>query len=113
MDPRLRTDRTRVRRLPDRGRYDRPAIDNILDAGFVCHLGFVANGQPYVIPTGYARSGDRVYIHGSAASRLVRALGAGVDVCLTVTLVEKDPAKSFCLPDRERLAQGLDRLRCI
>jgi hypothetical protein len=88
MDTPLRTDRTKVRRLPDRGRYDRPAIDHILDAGFVCHLGFVASGQPYVIPTGYVRSGDRLYIHGSAASRLVRVLGAGVDVCLTVTLVD-------------------------
>ena len=84
----LRTDRTRVRRLPDRGRYDRTTIDAILDAGFVCHLGFIANGQPYVIPTGYARAGDRLYIHGSAASRLARTLAGGVDVCLTVTLVD-------------------------
>ena len=84
----LRTDRTRVRRLPERGRYDRATIDAILDSGFVCHLGFIANGQPYVIPTGYARAGDRLYIHGSAASRLARTLAGGVDVCLTVTLVD-------------------------
>jgi hypothetical protein len=77
-----------VRRLPDRGRYDRTTIEAILDAGFVCHLGFIANGQPYVIPTGYARAGDRLYIHGSAASRLARTLAGGVDVCLTVTLVD-------------------------
>ena len=82
------TERTRLRRLPDRGHHDRATIDAILDAGFVCHVGFVAAGQPYVIPTAYVRSGDRLYIHGSAASRMVRTLADGVGVCVTVTLVD-------------------------
>ncbi len=82
------TERTRLRRLPERGRHDRATIDAILDAGFVCHVGFVAAGQPYVIPTGYARAGDRLYIHGSAASRMIRSLAGGVSVCVTVTLVD-------------------------
>src|SRR5215510_2331468 len=82
------TERTRVRRLPERGKYDRDTIGAILDAGFICHLGFVVAGQPYVIPTGYARVGDRIYIHGSTASRMVRTLQAGMDVCLTVTLID-------------------------
>ena len=80
--------RTRVRREPHRGVYDRGTIDAILDEGFVCHLGFVGEGQPYVIPTLYARLGDDVYVHGSSASRLLRSLDAGVDACLTVTLVD-------------------------
>lgn len=84
----LETERTRVRRLPERAAYDRDTINAILDAGFICHLGFVADGQPYVIPTGYARAGDRIYIHGSTASRLVRTLSRGVDVCLAVTHVD-------------------------
>ena len=84
----LLTDRTRLRRLPERGRHDRAAIEAILDAGFVCHVGFVAAGQPYVIPTGYVRAGDRLYIHGSAASRMVRGLAEGISVCVTVTLVD-------------------------
>ena len=82
------TDRTRVRREPQRGRYDRETIDAILDAGLVCHLGFVQDGQPYVIPTGYGRAGDDLYLHGSAASRLVRTLAEGVPVCVTVTLLD-------------------------
>jgi nitroimidazol reductase NimA-like FMN-containing flavoprotein (pyridoxamine 5'-phosphate oxidase superfamily) len=80
--------RTQVRRLPKRGVYDRAVIDSILDEGFVCHLGFAVEGQPYVIPTGYARSGDQVYIHGSAASRMLRELIATVPMCFTVTLVD-------------------------
>ena len=64
--------RTQVRRLPDRGAYDRPTIDAILDEGLVCHLGFVHDGHPFVIPTLYARVGDDVYVHGSAASRLLQ-----------------------------------------
>ena len=66
--------RVRVRRLPERGRYDREAIDAVLDAGLVAHLGFVSDGQPYVIPTLQARLDDQVYVHGSAASRTLRAL---------------------------------------
>jgi hypothetical protein len=86
--PTLPTERTRLHRLPERGRHDRATIEAILDAGFVCHVGFVAAGQPYVIPTGYVRAGDRLYIHGSAASRMVRGLAEGISVCVTVTLVD-------------------------
>jgi hypothetical protein len=82
------TDRTRLRRLPKRGVFDRDAIYRILDEGFVCHVGFVVDGQPYAIPTGYARVGDSVYLHGSAASRMLRSLSAGISVCVTVTLVD-------------------------
>jgi uncharacterized protein len=85
---RAQSERTRVRRLPDRGVYDRAEIDAILDEGLVCHLGFVHEGSPYVIPTLYARVGDEVYVHGSAASRTLRTLRGGVDACLTVTLID-------------------------
>jgi len=77
-----------VRRLPERGRYDREAIDAVLDAGLVAHLGFVSDGQPLVIPTLHARVGDRLYVHGSAASRTLRALANGIPACLTVTLLD-------------------------
>jgi uncharacterized protein len=80
--------RTRVRRLPERGVYDRAEIDAVLDAGLVAHLGFVHHGQPFVIPTLHARVEDRVFIHGSAASRTLRALGTGIPACLTVTLLD-------------------------
>jgi uncharacterized protein len=80
--------RTRVRRLPERGRYDREAIDAILDAGLVAHLGFVSDGQPFVIPTLHARVGDDVYVHGSSASRTLRTLSDGIAACLTVTLLD-------------------------
>ena len=82
------TDRTRVKRLPARGAYDRETIYSILDEGFVCHVGFAVEGQPYVIPTGYARVRDDLYIHGSSASRMLRKLSQGVDICVTVTLVD-------------------------
>jgi nitroimidazol reductase NimA-like FMN-containing flavoprotein (pyridoxamine 5'-phosphate oxidase superfamily) len=82
------SDRTRVRREPDRGVYERATIDAILDEALICHLGFVHDGQPYVIPTLFARIGDEVYFHGSAASRMLRTLDGGVDACLTVTLVD-------------------------
>ena len=82
------TKRTRVRRLPKRGAYDRETINSVLDEAFVCHVGFVIDGQPYVIPTGYARIGDDLYIHGSSASRMLRSLTEGVQVCVTVTLVD-------------------------
>jgi nitroimidazol reductase NimA-like FMN-containing flavoprotein (pyridoxamine 5'-phosphate oxidase superfamily) len=81
-----RTERTRLRRLPERGTYDRATVHAILDEGFVCHLGFVVDGQPYVIPTGYARVGETLYLHGSTGSRL--GLRPGMDVCVTVTLVD-------------------------
>ena len=80
--------RTRVRRLPERGRYEREAIDAILDAGLVAHLGFVHDEQPFVVPTLHARVGDRVYVHGSAASRTLRHLATGIPACLTVTLLD-------------------------
>jgi len=82
------TDRTQVKRLAKRGVYDEAQVHAILDEGFLCHVGFAVDGQPYVIPTGYARVGETVYIHGSAASRMLRTLDEGVDVCLTVTLVD-------------------------
>lgn len=75
-------------RLPERARYDRDTIHAILDEGLVCHVGFVADGQPFVIPTTYARQGDRVVIHGSAASRMVKALASGAAACVSVTLLD-------------------------
>ena len=86
--PAAPSERTRVRRLPERGRYDREAIDAVLDAGLVAHLGFVSDSQPFVIPTLHARVGDCVLVHGSAASRTLRALGNGIPACLTVTLLD-------------------------
>jgi nitroimidazol reductase NimA-like FMN-containing flavoprotein (pyridoxamine 5'-phosphate oxidase superfamily) len=82
------SERSRVRRAPKRAEYDRETIDAILDEALIAHLGFVADGQPYVIPTLHARVGDEVLVHGSAASRMVTLLGAGVPACLTVTLVD-------------------------
>src|SRR5947209_888734 len=82
------TERTTLRRLPKRGVYDRDLIYSILDEGFICHVGFVADARPVVIPTGYARAGDELYIHGSQASRMLRALAQGIDVCVTVTLID-------------------------
>lgn len=84
----MKTERTTVKRLPKRGHYDRDTINAILDEGFICHVGFVLDGQPYVIPTGYARVEDYLYIHGSAASRMLRNLSKGVEVCVTVTLID-------------------------
>ena len=84
----LRTPRTQVRRLPQRGAYDRQTAYAILDEGLVCSLGFVHEGQPYVIPTSYGRQGDFLYVHGSAASRMLRTLEQGVPVCVTVTLLD-------------------------
>lgn len=82
------TDRTTVKRLPARGHYDRETINSILDEGFICHVGFVLDDQPYVIPTGYARVGEHLYIHGSSASRMLRNLSEGINVCVTVTLID-------------------------
>ncbi|HMJ25959.1 MAG TPA: pyridoxamine 5'-phosphate oxidase family protein [Pyrinomonadaceae bacterium] len=82
------TPRTTLKRVPTRGSYDRETIEAILDEGFICHVGFVSDGKPFVIPTGYARVGDRLIIHGSQASRMLRTLGQGIDVCVTVTLVD-------------------------
>jgi uncharacterized protein len=83
-----RTDRTRVRRNPARGIYDRAVIDAVLDEAPICHLGLVDGGQPFVLPTIHARVGDELLLHGSAAGRAMRALAAGTPVCVTVTLVD-------------------------
>ena len=82
------TEKTRLRRLAKRGAFDRETIYAILDEAFVCHVGFAVEGQPYVIPTGFARVGDDLLIHGSAASRMLRSLASGIDVCVTVTLID-------------------------
>ena len=84
----LQTNRTTLKRLPKRGFYDRQVVHAILDEGFICHVGFVAEGKPVVIPTGYARVDDQLYIHGSQASRMLRTLKTGIDVCVTVTLID-------------------------
>jgi hypothetical protein len=80
--------RTKVKRHPERGAYDRATIDAILDEALICHVGFVADGQPYVIPTIHARDGDTLYLHGSPGSRMLRNLAEGLDVCVTVTLLD-------------------------
>ena len=84
----IQTDRTKLKRLPKRGHFDRETVYAILDEGFICHVGFASEGQPVVIPTGYARVDDQLYIHGSQASRMLRTLSGGVDVCVTVTLID-------------------------
>jgi len=82
------TDRTKVRRKPDRGSYDRELIYSILDDAFVCHLAFVAGGQPFVVPTNYVRVGDKLFLHGSVGSRLMKTLASGEPICLNVTLLD-------------------------
>jgi uncharacterized protein len=82
------TNRTRIVREANRAVYDRDAIYQILDEAFVCHVGFAADGQPFVIPTMFARVGDAIYFHGSAASRMLRGLTEGLGICLTVTLTD-------------------------
>jgi hypothetical protein len=77
-----------VRRKPDRGTYDRETIYNILDQAFVCHVGFIADGMPVVVPTNYVRVGDKLFLHGSTASRLMKTLGSGAPFCLSVTLLD-------------------------
>jgi uncharacterized protein len=80
--------RTRVTRLPKRAVYDKAQVHAILDEGFFCHVGFTVEQQPYVIPTGYVRADEKLYLHGSAASRMLRTLDQGIKVCVTVTLVD-------------------------
>ncbi|MGI9068717.1 MAG: pyridoxamine 5'-phosphate oxidase family protein [Pyrinomonadaceae bacterium] len=82
------TERTTLKRLPKRGVYDRDIVYGILDKGIICHVGFTVDGRPFVIPTGYARVDDQLYIHGSQVSRMLRTLAEGVDLCVTVTLVD-------------------------
>lgn len=83
-----KTPRTTLKRLPERGSFDREVVYGILDEAFVCHVGFVTEGQPFVIPTAYGREGDTLYLHGSAASRMQRTLSGGVPMCVTVTLLD-------------------------
>jgi nitroimidazol reductase NimA-like FMN-containing flavoprotein (pyridoxamine 5'-phosphate oxidase superfamily) len=88
MNTYIPTQRTKVRRLSKRAVYDKAQVHAILDEGFLCHVGFTQDSQPFVIPTLYARSGETLYMHGSGASRMLKTLAQGVDVCLTVTLVD-------------------------
>lgn len=83
-----KTDRTTLKRAPQRGEYDRATIHSILDEGLVCQVAFVVEGKPVVIPTAYGRVDDRLYIHGSPASRMLKSLQKGIDVCVTVTLLD-------------------------
>jgi nitroimidazol reductase NimA-like FMN-containing flavoprotein (pyridoxamine 5'-phosphate oxidase superfamily) len=88
MDNYTATSRTKVRRLPKRASYNKLAVHAILDQGFICHVGFAVEAQPYVIPTVYARADDTIYVHGSAVSRMLRTLTQQVPVCITVTLLD-------------------------
>ena len=88
-NPIRKSARTRIKRLPKRGHFDRETINSILDEAFVCHVGFAVEGQPYVIPTGYARIGDDMYIHGSVSKPDAAVdLAGGIEVCVTVTLLD-------------------------
>lgn len=82
------TQRSKLRRLPKRGSQERELIYSILDEALVAHVGFVSNNQPFVIPMAYGREGDRLYLHGSSVSRLLKTLEKGIDICLTVTLLD-------------------------
>src|SRR5205823_12545435 len=82
------TERSKVRRLAERGRYDRDTIDAILDEGLICHLGFSVDGHPWVMPTIYVRVGDHLCLHGATANHALKTLAAGVEACVTVTLVD-------------------------
>ncbi len=88
MEKFIPTERTQVRRLPKRGAYDRDTVYAILDEGFICHMGFDTERGPVVIPTSYGRKDDKLYVHGSAASRMLRTLSEGAPVCVTVTLLD-------------------------
>jgi hypothetical protein len=89
MEPDCISTRTALRRHPERGVDDRAALDAVLDEAIACHVGFVHDGSPVVIPTVHARDGDRLYLHGSPASRMLRTVGEGADVCVTVTLIDE------------------------
>jgi uncharacterized protein len=82
------TEKTKIRRKPDRGSYDRELIYGILDEAFVCQVGFIADGRPFVVPTNYVRVGDKLFLHGSTASRLMKTLASGTPFCLNVTLLD-------------------------
>jgi uncharacterized protein len=82
------TPHTTVKRHPERGAYERATIDPILDEALICHLGFVVDGRPFVIPTIHARDGDLLYVHGSPGSRMLRTAKEGLDICVTVTILD-------------------------
>src|SRR5437773_9441196 len=82
------TKRTELRRIPDRGAHDWETISQILDAGFLAYVGVCVNGQPFVIPTLYGRDGEKLYLHGSAVSRMLRELDTGIAACVNVTIVD-------------------------
>lgn len=82
------TERTKVRRLAERGRYDRETVNAILDEGLVCHLGFAVDGRPWAMPTAYARVDDRLYVHGAPANFALKTLASGIEACVTVTLID-------------------------
>ena len=82
------TERTRIRRHPERGAYDPETIHAVLDAGFICHVGFVLNSQPFIVPTIYAREGERIVIHGASVSRIVQGGKDAIELCATVTHVD-------------------------
>jgi uncharacterized protein len=82
------TPHTTVKRHPERGAYERATIDPILDEALICHLGFVVDGRPFVIPTIHARDGDILYVHGSPGSRMLRTAKEGLDICVTVTILD-------------------------
>ena len=82
------SERIRVRRLGERGAYDRESLDEVLDEALICHVGFIADGDPYVIPTIHARDDDTIYFHGSPASRMLRLMEGGAEVCVTATIID-------------------------
>jgi nitroimidazol reductase NimA-like FMN-containing flavoprotein (pyridoxamine 5'-phosphate oxidase superfamily) len=88
MEELQQTERTRLRRLPKRGSFDREVVNAIIDGALICHVGFMHNGAPFVIPTLHVRIGDRLYVHGSAASRMLRAAAEGIPLCVTVTHID-------------------------
>lgn len=84
----MKTARTQVKRVPKRGHYDLETVYSILDAGLICHVGFATEGQPFVMPTAYGRIDNRLFIHGSPASRMLKSLQQGIEICVTVTLLD-------------------------
>ncbi len=84
----MKTERTQVKRVPKRGHYDLETVYSILDKGLICHVGFAMDGQPFVIPTAYGRLDNQLFIHGSPASRMLKSLQQGIEVCVTVTLLD-------------------------
>ena len=83
-----KTERNTVKRVPKRGHYDKATVYEILDAGFIAHVGFSIDGQPFVIPTAYGRNGDQIYLHGATTSRMIQHLQGGPPVCITVTFID-------------------------